>query len=90
MTIRRPMAGKVTIIDLDGPEGNAYALMAFAQSFAKGLDMPVDTILDQMKAGDYTHLIKVFDEWFGRHITLVTEQEDLLKVACRGSETYVS
>ena len=58
------------IIDLTGPDGNAFALMAYADRFAKQLDLDSVTIKAEMREGDYENLIKVFDEWFGDFVIL--------------------
>jgi len=65
--IQRP---KQIIIDLTGPDGNAFALMAYADRFAKQLDLDSVTIKAEMMNGDYENLIKVFDEWFGYFVIL--------------------
>ena len=57
-----------TIINLDGPEGNAFMLMAIAESEAMGLGIDrdeIDGMLDVMKSGDYMHLLKTMNEWVG-------------------------
>ena len=66
---KQPHTGPV-IIDLTGPEGNAFALMAYADRFAKQLDLDSVTIKAEMMNGDYENLIKVFDEWFGHFVIL--------------------
>lgn len=57
-------------IDLTGPNGNAYYLMALAGSLAKQLDLHPEAIIDDMKSGDYEHLLEVFDAHFGDFVTL--------------------
>lgn len=57
-------------IDLTGPEGNAFVLMAYAKSYAKQLELDGDAIIAEMKSGDYEHLLDVFDHHFGQLITL--------------------
>jgi hypothetical protein len=59
-----------------GPEGNAYALLAYAKDFCKQLQT-VDPqkydwvkIETEMTSGDYENLITVFDEYFGDFIDL--------------------
>ena len=59
------------IIDLTGPEGNAFCLMGLARRLCKQLDMDPKPVIDDMKSDDYEHLIQVFDEHFGDFITLV-------------------
>jgi len=68
--IRKKQQPKEIIIDLTGPDGNAFALMAYADRFAKQLDLDSVTIKAEMREGDYENLIKVFDEWFGDFVIL--------------------
>ena len=58
------------IIDLTGPEGNAWALMAYAQDFAKQLNFNSKEILDEMQSDDYENLVSVFDKYFGDYVIL--------------------
>ena len=58
------------VIDLTGPEGNAYALMAYAKRFAKQLGYDHKMIIGKMTSGDYEHLLKVFDSYFGKFVIL--------------------
>ena len=53
------------VIDLTGPDGNAFSLMGTANRWAKDLGLDSEKILDEMKSGDYENLIQVFDKWFG-------------------------
>ena len=57
-------------IDLTGPEGNAFSLLASAKHYSKQLGLNGKDIQNQMMEGDYEHLIKIFDENFGDYITL--------------------
>ena len=57
-------------IDLTGPDGNAYALLAYARDLSKCLNKNTEEIISKMKSGDYENLIKVFDEEFGKFVTL--------------------
>ena len=57
-------------IDLTGPDGNAFALMAYADQFAKQLGLDHVTIKAEMMEGDYEHLLEVFDSYFGKFVTL--------------------
>lgn len=52
-------------INLTGPDGNAFTLMGYASKLAKQLDLDDKAILDDMKSGDYEHLLEVFDDSFG-------------------------
>lgn len=58
------------VIDLTGPDGNAFALLAYAKKFSQDLDKPYDELLKKMKSGDYENLIKVFDDAFGDFVIL--------------------
>ena len=59
------------VIDLTGPQGNAFYLLGYAKKLAKQLDFEdVDGLLKDMQSGDYEHLIQVFDEHFGHFIIL--------------------
>lgn len=59
-----------TVIDLTGPEGNAFCLLAYAEKFGTQLDLEVEPILVDMKSGDYEHLLQVFDSHFGHFVIL--------------------
>lgn len=67
--IRTKQSGP-TVIDLTGPQGNAFYLLAQAQRLARKLDLDGDKILDQMRGGDYENLVQVFDSYFGDYIIL--------------------
>ena len=56
--------GKIEI-DLTGPQGNAYYILAMAKNLCKQVGIPSKPILDEMMSGDYENLIKVFDDKFG-------------------------
>jgi hypothetical protein len=61
------------VIDLTGPEGNAYALMAYATRFAQQLgwaQTEIDRVISEMTSGDYENLVQVFDYEFGDFVIL--------------------
>jgi len=58
------------VIDLTGPEGNAYVLMGYAENFAKQLGIPSEPIINEMMSGDYENLLDVFDANFGDYVIL--------------------
>ena len=67
------------VINLDGPDGNAMVLMAYAKRFARDLGYASDeAILNNMKSGDYTNLVRTFDKYFGEYVILETRDEELL------------
>ena len=64
---------KKQVIDLTGPQGNAFYLLGTAQSLCKQIGISVEKkyeILDEMKSDDYEHLIQTFDKYFGKLIDL--------------------
>jgi hypothetical protein len=58
------------VIDLTGPEGNAFVLMGYAKNFAKQLGIPSEPIINEMMSGDYENLLDVFDANFGGYVIL--------------------
>ena len=58
------------VIDLTGPDGNAFALLAYAKRFAQQFDLDFNKIKDEMTSGDYENLIQVFDDNFGEFVIL--------------------
>lgn len=60
------------IIDLNGPDGNAFALMGYAKRFAKQLKWKDggSALINEMMEGDYEHLLEVFDNAFGEFVIL--------------------
>jgi hypothetical protein len=70
MAIIKKDTTKKIVVDLTGPQGNAYWLMGYASSLCKQLKWDSKPILDDMKSGDYENLIKVFDKNFGSVVDL--------------------
>ena len=58
------------IIDLTGPDGNAYAILGLAKRLCREFDIPFKPLMDEMTSGDYENLIKVFDDKFGSFVTM--------------------
>ena len=58
------------VIDLTGPDGNAFALMAYAKRFASQLKLDSKLIINEMMEGDYENLLEVFDKHFGKFVIL--------------------
>jgi hypothetical protein len=60
------------VIDLTGPDGNAYALMAYAKRFATQLGWldRGDALIADMMSGDYEYLVQTFDNAFGEYVIL--------------------
>jgi hypothetical protein len=57
-------------IDLTGPDGNAWVLMAYARDLSKQLGLDYYEIHNKMTEGDYENLLEVFDSYFGDYVTL--------------------
>ena len=73
MTIRKKQLEfgmPLLVIDLTGPEGNAFSLMAQASQLARNWGLDAVSILREMKGGDYEHLVQVFDNHFGDFVVL--------------------
>lgn len=66
---KQTQAGPI-VIDLTGPDGNAFALMGKARSLAKQLDLDSTKIIQEMTSGDYENLIETFDNYFGEFVIL--------------------
>lgn len=70
MVIRAKQSITEIVLDLTGPDGNAYALMGYAQRYAKQLNLDGKAIVEEMMSGDYENLLQVFDKYFGEYIVL--------------------
>ena len=80
--IRKRIEKHETVINLDGPDGNAQNLMGTATMFGRDLRMNEDTlksIIKEMRAGDYIHLLKIFEKHFGMYCVLETGNEEYLE-----------
>ena len=66
-------------IDLNGPDGNAFALMGHAKNIAKQLGWQhseIEDVLNDMQSGNYDHLLDVFKHHFGEFVEFQTSEED--------------
>jgi len=71
--IREKQQPKQIVIDLTGPNGNAFALIGLAQKLAKQLDYQPNErgeLTAEMMGGDYEHLLEVFEKNFGDFVIL--------------------
>ena len=69
----RPTGPTPIEIDLTGPKGNAYYLLALAENLSRQLkysQFKQDCILDEMRLSDYEGLLYTFDREFGTLVTL--------------------
>lgn len=61
------------VINLDGPEGNVFHLLAVAKDYMKQLEWPEarrNTFIKQMTESDYENAIQTFDDCFGDYVDL--------------------
>ena len=70
MVFRKKKVSEQIVIDLTGPDGNAYVLMGYASNLANRLNLDYDEIHKDMISSDYEHLLKVFDTHFGEYVIL--------------------
>lgn len=81
--IRRTKESHEHIINLDGPDGNAFYLIGLALNVAKQLQWTneeIDDLQARLKAGDYYNLLKVFDKEFGMLFVLETKDEAIINL----------
>ena len=70
MAIRDKTDSGSIVIDLTGPDGNAFALMGYASRLARQLGLDAKQIVAEMRSGDYENLVNVFDSYFGDYVIL--------------------
>ena len=66
------------VIDLHGPSGNAFALMAIAEDFLRqmGRRHEFSAMRTEMMSGDYNKLIAIFEKNFGDYVELVNKPNE--------------
>ena len=69
------------VIDLRGPQGNAFALVGHAVDLLRQLDRrdEVHAMRTDMMSGDYDNLIRIFEKNFGDYVTLVGKPGEVLE-----------
>ena len=70
MAILKKNLVKKQVIDLTGPQGNEFYLLGVAMKLSKDIGLDLEAVLDDLKGGDYEHLITRFDYHFGFIIDL--------------------
>jgi hypothetical protein len=63
------------VIDLTGPEGNAFCLLGYASRWGRELCKDTARIHKEMTSGDYHNLVRVFEREFGEYCTLLGSDE---------------
>ena len=64
---------RTIIIDLTGPDGNAFHLLGVAKRLGMkcGYDeLQISDLRNEMMSGDYENLLRVFDKHFGDFVIL--------------------
>lgn len=74
MTIlQKPSRPSKIIVDLTGPDGNAFVLIGIAAKIGKQLGLSsseIEDIKKKMMSGDYENLVNTLEEEFGSHIVM--------------------
>lgn len=73
MTIRAKKQRTELVIDLTGPDGNAFNLLGLAFSLSRQLGwskLACEGVVAEMKLHDYEHLVQTFDKHFGDYVVL--------------------
>ena len=79
--IRKRVEKFETIINLDGPDGNALNLIGLAVRIMRDSRMTeeeIAPIVEEMKSSDYKNLVMTFDNYFKSSVILETTNEELL------------
>ena len=66
----REKENRTPVIDLTGPDGNAFSLLARAERWGRDLGFDTEEIIEEMESGDYENLVSVFDRFFGDYVIL--------------------
>jgi hypothetical protein len=68
--IRKKQPQTEIVIDLTGPDGNAFVLMGYAKRLSRQIGIEPQPIIEEMMSGDYENLLEVFDRNFGDFVIL--------------------
>lgn len=79
MAIKKPKKSRKVVVNLDGPDGNAFVLMGLARGWCKQTGDNFADVQKLMTQGDYKNLVQTLDKMFGEYVDFETNQEDLLK-----------
>ena len=63
-----------TVLDLSGPDGNAFVLLGLARSQAIRAGQDPTPILEDMMSSDYAHLVRTFHRHFGEAFVLLAPE----------------
>lgn len=56
---------RIIVVDLNGPQGNAFAIIGLARKLCRQMGIPFNRVQAEMMSGDYDNLIRVFESYFG-------------------------
>ena len=73
------MSNSGRVIDLQGPQGNAFALIATAEDLLSQLNQThlFEMMRTEMMSGDYDKLIGIFEKNFGDYVELVNKPGEI-------------
>lgn len=78
--IRRRVPARKLEIDLAGPQGNAFVLLASVESLGRQLGMDdeeIRAIQTEMRSSNYKYLVETFDNHFGELVDLILPEKGL-------------
>lgn len=64
----------LVVIDLRGPDGNAFALLGYMRRIATQMGWTpeqIEALADEMTSSDYENLVSAFDREFGEFIMFI-------------------
>lgn len=68
------------VLDLRGPDGNAFALLGYTRDYGRQLSWTsekIKAIQSEMTSGNYKNLVETFDREFGEVIDLILPEGGL-------------
>jgi len=66
--IREKQPTTEIVVDLTGPEGNAFVLLGYAKRWSKDLGLTWSEVKEEMTSGDYENLVLTMDKYFGHFV----------------------
>lgn len=71
MTIKKKQHNPKIVLDLTGPQGNAFVVLGTIQRLMKTMKFhpaQIKAIMNEMTSSDYEHLVATADKHFGKYI----------------------
>lgn len=62
------------VIDLDGPDANAFYLLGLAKKWCLQLELNYAPIYHEMNEGDFAQMVEVFKKHFGMFVTIINTE----------------